>query len=297
MSPVRALVVLLLAVALVAGCGGDEEVARVGSTEFYLSNIDALFEAGAVPGEDFRIVLYRVIAVEVLSQSLAADYGVAVQPEQIAAHLANLESALAQSGQTPAEYLGMEGLSREMLRFNAEVMALRDLAIDELLADPEVVDELFADPAALTTVCSRHILVATEEEAEAAAARLAAGEDFATVADEVSLDTSNPGGELGCALATSFIPEYTEAALAAVVGEVAGPVVSDFGFHLILVYERTAPTREEYLADPRSEITDEALAAVWTEWFNAELGAAEVWVSPEYGTWTGGMIVAPPGEE
>jgi len=297
MSPARLLVSLLLAVVLLAGCGGDAEIARVGDTELHLSDIDPLFEGGAVPGDDFRVVLYRVIAVEVLNQSLAADFGVSVEAEEVEANLANLESALAQSGQTPAEYLGMENLSREMLRFNAEVMALRDLAIDELLADPAVVDGLFADPAALTTVCSRHILVATEEEAEAAAARLAAGEDFATVADEVSLDTSNPGGELGCALATSFIPEYTEAALAAVVGEVAGPVASDYGFHLILVYERTAPTREEYLADPRSEITDEALAGVWTEWFNAELGAAGVWVSPEYGTWTGGMIVAPPGEE
>jgi parvulin-like peptidyl-prolyl isomerase len=281
----------------VAGCGGDEEIARVGDTEFHLSDIDPLFESGAVPGEDFRVVLYRIIAVEVLNQSLAADYGVAVQPEQIEAHLANLEAALEQSGQTPAEYLGMEGLSREMLRFNAEVMALRDLAIDELLADPEVVDGLFADPAALTTVCSRHILVATEEEAAAAAARLAAGEDFAAVAEELSLDTNSEGGDLGCLPASTFVDEFAEAVVAGEIGEVTGPVETEYGFHLVLVYERTAPSREEFLADPRSAISTEVLADVWSNWFNTELGAADVWLSPDYGTWYPGGIVAPSAGE
>lgn len=297
MSPVRALAVLLLALSLLTGCGGDEEVARVGDTEFHLSDVAALFEGGAVPADDFRMVLYRLIAVEVLNRSLEADFGTAVEPEQVEANLATLEDALEQSGQTPAQYLGMENVSRRMLRFNAEVVALRDVAIEQLLRDPGVVDGLFADPAALTTVCSRHIMTATEEEAEAAAARLAAGEDFAVVADEVSVDTSAPGGELGCALATAFVPGYTEAALSAVIGEVTGPVATEYGYHLLLVYERTAPTREEYLADPRSAISDEALATVWSDWFNTEMGAAEVWVSPEYGSWTGAMIVPPPAGE
>jgi parvulin-like peptidyl-prolyl isomerase len=216
-----------------------------------------------------------------------------VQPEQVARHLSEIEATLAETGQTPAEYLGMDNASHGMLRFNAEVLALRDVAVEQLLVAPEVVDGLFAEPAVLTTVCSRHILVANEEEAEIVASRLAAGEDFGTVADEVSLDTSTSGGDLGCVTASAFVGQYAEAAMTAPIGEVAGPVATDFGFHLLLVYERTAPTREEYLADPRSVITDEALAGVWTDWYNGELGAADVWVSPDYGTWSTGGIVAP----
>jgi foldase protein PrsA len=297
MRPARALGALLLAVALLTGCGGDEEVARVGNTEFRFSDVGALFEGGAVPAADFRLTLFRVMAVEALNQALEADFGVSVQPEQVEAELAELEAALASSGQSPADYLGMEDASREMLRFNAEVVALRDAAIPQLLIAPKVVDGLFDDPVTLTTVCSRQILVGTEEEAEVILARLAEGEDFAAVADEVSSETSGGGGDVGCLPAAAFVSEYAEAAMAAEIGEVTGPVVTDYGYHLLVVYERTAPTREEYLADPRAVITDDALSDIWTDWFNRTVLAADAWVSPEYGTWTAQGIVAPDAEE
>ena len=297
MSPARLLVSLLLAAMLLAGCGGDEEIARVGDTEFYLSDIAGLFENGAVTGSDFRTVLYRVMAVEALNQSLEADFGVSVEAEEVERGLVELEASLTLSGQTPAEAVGMAGVSRGMLRFTAEVNALRDVAIEALLTDPEVVDGLYADPTTLTTVCARHILVATEEEAAAAAARLAAGEDFAAVADELSLDTNSEGGDLGCLPASTFVDEFAEAVVTGEVGEVTGPVETEYGFHLVLVYERTAPSREEFLADPRSAISTEVLAEVWSNWFNTELEAADVWLSPDYGTWYPGGIVAPSAGE
>ena len=164
MRPARALAALLAAVTLLAGCGGDEEVGRVGDTEFNFSDISGFFEGGAVPADDFRLTLFRVMAVEALNQALAAEFGVSVQPEQVETRLAEIEAALATSGQTPADYLGMENASREMLRFNAEVVALRDAAVPQLLVAPDVVDRLFGDPITLTTVCSRQILVASEED-------------------------------------------------------------------------------------------------------------------------------------
>ena len=77
----------------------------------------------------------------------------------------------------------MENASLELVHFNAEVVALRDAALEPLVVAPAIVDGLFADPTTLTRVCAKHILVETLEEAEAVQARLAAGEDFATVAD------------------------------------------------------------------------------------------------------------------
>ena len=74
---------------------------------------------------------------------------------------------MAEQGLTPAQFLGVANASREMVRFNAEVLALRDAAIEHLVVAPETVDLLFADPVTLTTVCVQHILVETQEEAEA----------------------------------------------------------------------------------------------------------------------------------
>jgi parvulin-like peptidyl-prolyl isomerase len=235
--------------------------------------------------------------VEVLDQALAAEFQVEVQPAQVEEKLAGLEAMLAESGMTAAQYLGVEEASDEMLWFNAEVLALQELALDQLVVDPEVVVGLFADPATLTTVCSRHILVGTEEEAEEVEARLAAGEDFAAVADEVSLDTRSEGGDLGCVLAGSFAPEYRAAAMEAAIGEVTGPVAVESGFHLLVVYERTAHTREEYLSAPRSLLSEDLLSGIWSDWYLARLQAADVWVNERYGTWSTGGILAPSAGE
>lgn len=81
-------------------------------------------------------------------------------------------------------------------------------------------------------------------------ARLAAGEDFATVAADVSDDigSRNFGGELGYTAGDAF-PEAMEEAIAGLdVGELSGPVTTDAGTHLILVTDRregAPPTFEE----------------------------------------------------
>ena len=299
MSPLRK-PSILLALALLAGCGGGQEVARVGDTAIRLRDIEVLYESDAVPAADFRQALFRVMAVEVLNQALEADFDVVLQPARIDQQLAELQAMLAESGSTVAEYLGDEYASDEMLRFNAEVLALREAALDELVVAPEVVDGLFADPVTMTTVCSKHILVATEEEAQVALDRLAAGEDFAAVAADVSLDTSSEGGDLGCVQAGALAPSFADAAVSAPIGEVTGPVASDFGFHIIVVSERSTPTREEYLADPWALLTEDNLSNIWSDWFNDRLQAADAWVDGRYGTWSPLGILAPieeaPGE-
>jgi hypothetical protein len=293
MSTARPLAVLVLALTLLVGCGGGREVGRVGDTTVHLSDVEVLYESDAVPAVDFRQALFRVMAVEVLRQGLEADFGVVVQSAQVDEHLAELEATLSESGSTAAEYLGVDNASHEMLCFNAEVLALREAAMDELVFLPAVVDGLFTDPATLSTVCAKHILVATEEEAQAVLDRLEAGEDFAALADEVSLDTSSEGGDLGCVPAGAFVPAFAQAAMSAVIGEVTGPVASEFGFHVLVVSERTTPTREEYLADPWALLTDDNLSSIWSAWFNRRLRGADAWVAERYGTWTPTGILAP----
>ncbi|HEV8238414.1 MAG TPA: peptidyl-prolyl cis-trans isomerase [Thermoanaerobaculia bacterium] len=91
-------------------------------------------------------------------------------------------------------------------------------------------------------VRARHILVKTEEEAAAAKKRLDSGEDFAKVAAAVSTDSSNAktGGDLGWFGHGRMVPAFDQAAFAAPIGKVVGPVKTEFGYHLIRVDEKRA---------------------------------------------------------
>jgi len=83
---------------------------------------------------------------------------------------------------------------------------------------------------------------AAEAEAQAVRERLDAGEDFAALAAEVSDDigTRNDGGDLGF-IARGVLPAAFEDALFSLdVGEIAGPVETEFGFHVLRLDERRA---------------------------------------------------------
>jgi peptidyl-prolyl cis-trans isomerase D len=87
---------------------------------------------------------------------------------------------------------------------------------------------------------ARHILVDTEEQAAAARARIVGGEDFAKVAREVSKDAAEGGGDLGWFGRGRMVPPFEQAAFDATIGEVVGPVKTQFGYHLIQVQEKRA---------------------------------------------------------
>jgi len=100
-------------------------------------------------------------------------------------------------------------------------------------------DTRFKSAAPQTEYNAAHILVETLEEAEMLKTQLAAGADFAELAKANSTDTGSGagGGDLGWFGLGVMVPPFEEAVVAATVGEVAGPVQSDFGQHLILVKE------------------------------------------------------------
>jgi len=101
--------------------------------------------------------------------------------------------------------------------------------------------------------CARHILVSEEELAAQLLERLATGEEFADLAAEYGTDgTRTRGGDLGCFGRGAMVADFEQAVLDAEVGTPTGPVVTQFGFHVLLVYEHTP---ERVL--PFEEVADE----------------------------------------
>ena len=84
---------------------------------------------------------------------------------------------------------------------------------------------------------------------EARARIVDGGEDFAAVAKEISEDPGSGanGGELGCFGKGQMVPEFEEAAFSLAKGEVSQPVKTDFGYHLIQVYD-TKPDEDQVCA-------------------------------------------------
>jgi len=293
----RKLAVLLIALALtLPACGGNEDIAGVGDSVIRRSDIEKLFDGAAPSDAVFRDMLFSKVALEALEQALSARYGVSADYAAAEEDAQQLEDYLDEAGYTIGDYLGVENASRDMLLMHAQVWAVQDATLSELIVETETVDGLFADPDALTNVCVKHILVGTAEEAQLVIDRLAADEDFAAVADDVSLDTNTAGGDLGCAAAGSYVDEFAEAALSATIGEVTGPVESEFGFHVLIVSARTPLTREEYLEDPWSALSDNQLSEIWATWMGEVLEQADAWVAADVGTWTPTGIDAPAAE-
>ena len=83
-----------------------------------------------------------------------------------------------------------------------------------------------------------HILVDSEDKATALKAELDGGKAFADVAKENSTDGSAAnGGDLGWFGLGQMVPEFEAAVKGMKPGEVAGPVKTQFGYHLILLQE------------------------------------------------------------
>ncbi|NLY39919.1 MAG: foldase [Firmicutes bacterium] len=122
-----------------------------------------------------------------------------------------------------------------------------------------------------TEVEARHILVETEEEANALIAQLEDGADFAELAKEHSLDTANKdsGGNLGYFTKNDMVAEFSAAAFDLAVGERSQPVKTSYGYHIIEVLNRKEGRERSY--DEVKDEVREALLEEKTYEFTSEL--------------------------
>ena len=86
---------------------------------------------------------------------------------------------------------------------------------------------------------ARHILVEREEDCQRLKDEIAAGADFAELARTHSqCPSGRSGGDLGQFGRGQMVKAFDEVVFSAPVGEVQGPVRTEFGYHLLEVTER-----------------------------------------------------------
>ncbi|PIQ09497.1 MAG: hypothetical protein COW71_06020 [Ignavibacteriales bacterium CG18_big_fil_WC_8_21_14_2_50_31_20] len=92
-----------------------------------------------------------------------------------------------------------------------------------------------------TLVKASHILVKDENQAKTIYKDLISGGDFAKIAIEKSEDpgSGKNGGSLGWFGKGQMVPEFEKAAFNGRVGKIQSPIKSQFGWHIILVTDKT----------------------------------------------------------
>ena len=123
-------------------------------------------------------------------------------------------------------------------------------------------DEHSAELMSGESVNASHILVAEEETATALLAKIRAGEiSFEEAAKENSTCPSGQnGGSLGDFTRGQMVPEFDEACFTMEVGELRGPIKTQFGYHLIRLN-----SKKEAASIPFEEIKEELRSRVTTE--------------------------------
>jgi peptidyl-prolyl cis-trans isomerase C len=159
--------------------------------------------------------------------------------------------------------LAMENDNRAFLSEQA-VQAVVSAAVTDA-ALQAAYDAKFANMPAATEYNAAHILVATKEEAEKIKAEILAGADFGEKAKEFSSDgAAANGGDLGWFGLGMMVKPFEDAVVAMKPGEVAGPLQTDFGFHLIKLKETRAaakPTLDDVRDELAAEVEQAAIAA------------------------------------
>ncbi len=92
----------------------------------------------------------------------------------------------------------------------------------------------------MVTATARHILVSSEDKCNELKVEITNGGDFAKLAMEHSTCPSGKsGGELGAFGPGMMVPEFDTVCFNEAVGEVHGPVKTQFGFHLLEITSRS----------------------------------------------------------
>ncbi len=161
------------------------------------------------------------------------------------------ENFLEIAGFTEEEY-------RELIHNNLLIDKLLEMQAGEFEPTEEELLEYYENNSFLYSqeeeVAARHLLYEDEEQAKAVLAEIEDGADFD--------DYMEDGEELGYFGRGMMVSEFEEAVFSMEQDEIKGPVETDFGFHLIYVYDRQEEGVPAF-ADIRDQIEQDLYDEHW----------------------------------
>jgi len=93
---------------------------------------------------------------------------------------------------------------------------------------------------AMAKATARHILVDSEEQAQELIRQIENGADFAQLAAEHSnCPSGQSGGDLGEFSQGQMVPEFDRVVFSDAIGEIHGPIATQFGYHIIEILSRS----------------------------------------------------------
>ena len=245
----------------------DTVVATVGETEITLGEV--IIARTALPQQYAQFpneVLFDGLVDQLVQQQLLAD--------ELAAASARIEYTLTNE--------------RRALMAAEVITAIAETSVteDDIVAAYEA---RFVDAEDIPEFNAAHILLDTEEDAAAAKARVDAGEEFATVAQEMSTGPTGPnGGNLGWFGLGAMVPEFENQITSLEVGAVSEPFQTQFGWHIAKLNEtrvQPRPTLDQLRRELVAELQEAAISARLEE-----LSEATTVVLPEAGAFDPNLL-------
>jgi len=299
------LLLLATAVAL-TGCAAGSDTppvaATVDDTPVPVAEVDRMLASlatdpdvsaalDAEPQVEVRLrgqVLTQLVRSTVMRQE-AAELGIDIGDDQVRAYVAeNVDEHLGGRWASYERFKEAKRLSEADVLDQMRDDLYRDRIADEVAPEVSVPEDRVRDVYAegwegRSRV--RHILLGTQEEALATRQRLEAGEDFAALVRELTLDepSIDQGGDLGPWFPEQFDPAFDAAVRDARDGELVGPVETQFGFHVI---ERLAPPPFEAVREEiREVLLAQERAGRVDQWLAERLAEADIEVAEGFGSW------------
>ena len=263
----------------VARINGDE-IAR-GDFDKQMERTRARFQRAGrqvAPALETRLkenLIRKLVEEQLISQKAKAE-GVSLSDEELGAKVTEHKARFG-SDKAFQSFLERTGQSEADVKTDLEKNLLRDKLFAKLLAssEPNEADaqkyyqENLDKYKEKEQIKASHILfkmdkTTTEKQKKEKLAEAKkvmadskkAGANFEEIAKKYSDGpTKDRGGDLGTFSRGRMVKPFEDAAFAAKAGEIIGPIETQFGFHVIKVYEKTAESQRQFEAVKESILT------------------------------------------
>ena len=303
------LALLLGAVVLATACGGGESVpndavAVVGDREIKREDFDALLtqakasykaqdrelpKAGTPEYTTLKNQIVQFLVQRVQFEQKAEELGIEITDKEIDARLADIKKQYFDGSETKfQEQLKQQNITLENVKRDVRAQMIQERLFTKVTGDVKVTDKEVRDyydehrdqygQAESRKV--RHILVDKKERADELYAELQNGANFATLAKKYSKDPGSAaqGGELTVAKGAT-VPEFDKLAFELKTDELAAPVKTQYGWHIIQAVSDITPAKVTPFDKVEAQIEQQLLQTKkndkmtkWVEDVKKELG-------------------------